>query len=195
MSKMVPPTTAQPAAAQQPPPAYGAAQMKDLCDSIDFSKTEILNANGDVSSILKQGLRDQQAMFVTSDTDEQLLLHVSFTSTVKVHSISIEPGAAEEKCHPKQVKLFVNQSTIGFSDAEARNAEQELEIEPNQYGERLELRFVKFQNVNQLTIFFGSNQGDDDVTAVGCIRLWGALKGETNMKEFKRVAGEKGEGE
>jgi len=54
---------------------------------------------------------------------------------------------------------------------------------------------VKFQNVDKLTIFVGSNQDDEDSTALSGLKLWGAPIGQTNMAEFKRVAGEKGEGE
>ena len=54
---------------------------------------------------------------------------------------------------------------------------------------------VKFQNVDKLTLYISSNQGDEESTALSGIKLWGTGLTSTNMKDFKRVAGEKGEGE
>ena len=71
----------------------------------------------------------------------------------------------------------------------------QFELEPAQLGERLELKFVKFQGVETLAIFIPSNQADEESTALSSIRLWGTGVATTNMSEFKRVAGEKGEGE
>jgi len=55
------------------------------------------------------------------------------------------------------------------------------------------LKFVKFQNVSSLTVFVQSNQGGGDTTIIKRLRCVGVAIGATNMKEFKRVAGEKGE--
>ena len=75
-------------------------------------------------------------------------------------------------------------------------AEQEIELtSAEQLGERLELKFVKFQNVDRLTLFIHANQGAEDSTALSGIKLWGAGLAQTNMADFKRVAGSAGEGE
>ena len=121
------------------------------------------------------------------------MITIAFKSTTKVHSFQID--APDDDRAPKGVKLFVNCKTLGFDDAESRPAEQELELTPEQFGSRIELRFVKFQSVQTLTFFIHSNQGDGDVSAISGLRLWGTSVATTNMSEFKRVAGEKGEGE
>ena len=46
-----------------------------------------------------------------------------------------------------------------------------------------------------LSLFVVSNQGEGEVSALSGVRLWGTAVATTNMTEFKRVAGEKGEGE
>lgn len=123
----------------------------------------------------------------------QLLITVAFKSTTKVHSLQID--GPDDGRAPKGVKLFVNCKALGFDDAESRPAEQELELSSEQLGSRIELRFVKFQSVQTLSLFIHSNQDDGDVSALSGLRLWGAPVATTNMSEFKRVAGEKGEGE
>ena len=91
--------------------------------------------------------------------------------------------------------MFVKKRNLDFGDAEDAVPEDELELTPEKLGERLEIKFVKFQSVDQLTLFIASNQGDEESSAVASIRLWGAPVAGMNMGEFKRVAGEKGEGE
>ena len=60
-------------------------------------------------------------------------------------------------------------------------ADQEIELSAEQLGERLELKFVKFQNVDRLTLFIHANQGAEDSTALSGIKLWGAGLAQTNM--------------
>ena len=121
--------------------------MTDLEGSISWSGCEVLNAtksNSDcINSLLKQGYRDQEEMVVESDADEQLLIAIAFSSKVKVHSICI--NAPSDGRAPKQLKLFVNKQSMDCSDAESRNADQEIELTPQLIGQRVELKFVKFQ--------------------------------------------------
>ena len=112
---------------------------------------------------------------------------------MKVHSISIKAPADGRA--PKSLKLFVNKPSMDCSDGESMVADQEIELSAEQLGERLELKFVKFQNVDRLTLFIHANQGAEDSTALSGIKLWGAGLAQTNMSEFKRVAGSAGEGE
>ena len=104
---------------------------------------------------------------------------------MKVHSISIKAPADGRA--PKSLKLFVNKPSMDCSDGETMVADQEIELSAEQLGERLELKFVKFQNVDRLTLFIHANQGAEDSTALSGIKLWGAGLAQTNMSEFKRV--------
>ena len=197
MSKFAgPASNATQAAAPEPPPppAYGAAAMVDILEQINWNGCEVLNAvkKDSLGNALKQGLRDQEGLLVESDADEQLLITLSFKTKVKLHSISVAgPGGRA----PKEIKLFANKSNLGFDDVEGMPADQTLELAPEQLGERTELKFVKFQNVDFLTIFIASNQDDEESTALSSLVLYGTTVATTNMGEFKRVAGEKGEGE
>jgi len=193
MSKMVAPPAGRSEPAAQPPAAYGKDQMTDLEGHIAFDKSEVLNAKGKLDTVLKQGLRDQDTMLLASDADEELLMNVAFKSAVKVHSLALM--APDDGRAPLKLRLIINKTGQSFDDARDGAAAQELELTPAQFGERIELRFVKFQNVANLTIFIASNQGDEETTALSGIKLWGAVIGGTNMAEFKRVTGEAGEGE
>mmetsp|Transcript_25317 Transcript_25317/g.75209 ORF Transcript_25317/g.75209 Transcript_25317/m.75209 type:complete len:198 (+) Transcript_25317:48-641(+) len=197
MSKLPPAGSAAPSAAPDPPKpaAYGAAAMTDLVDEIQWSSCECLNAasKDGLGRVMKQGLRDQEDLLLESDADEQLLLTIAFKGPMKVHSLQVD--APSDGRAPKEVKLFVNCPSLDFDDAEGRHAQQQLELAAEQLGTRLPLDFVKFQSVQTLSLFVVSNQEEGEVSALSGVRLWGTAVATTNMTEFKRVAGEKGEGE
>ncbi len=61
-------------------------------------------------------------------------------------------------------------------------------------GSPINLRFVKFQNVHNLQFFFKDNQAGEETTQIDYLSVIGNPVSTTNMSEFKRVAGKKGEG-
>lgn len=181
------PTAAAAAPAPPLPPAYGKDAMVDLEGSISWSGSEVLNAakKDSLGNALKQGLRDQEVMLIESDADEQLLIKLAFTSKVKIHSLAVS-GPSDGRA-PLKVKLFVNKPNLSFADCEDMTPEQELELTEAQLGERLDLKFVKFQNVEALTFFVASNQGDEESTALSCLKFWGTSVAGTNMGEVRRA--------
>jgi len=180
-----------------PKQVYGAKSMVDLEEHIKWTECEVKNAGSkaDASTILKQGLRDQKALVLTSDADEQLLIHIAFTAKIKLHSIQVdcpEDGDTGRKNPPKGIKLFLG--IVDFDAAEGAGA-YEKELSEEDFGKRLEVPFVKFQSVDTLTLFVHSNQNDEEETHLSGFRMWGAPRDGMAMSEFKRVAGEAGEGE
>ena len=194
MSKEVPAGGEQAERAPEVKAAYGAAAMADLEEHIDWGSSECLNADSKCpfANVLKQGLRDQPALTLASDADEQLLLSVGFKTRVKVYSVLFD-GPAERA--PKKVKLLVNKSkSLGFDDADQLPGDQEFELACEELGAPYNLKFVKFQSVERLSIFIASNQSDDDdATVLSQLKLVGCPLHTTNMADFKRVSGEKGE--
>lgn len=57
----------------------------------------------------------------------------------------------------------------------------------------VEVRYVKFQSVNNLQIFISENQSGSDVTNIESLVLYGSPVSTTNMQDFKRIAGKQGE--
>eukprot|EP00035_Acanthoeca_spectabilis_P021426 m.438129 g.438129 ORF g.438129 m.438129 type:complete len:304 (-) comp18197_c0_seq1:47-958(-) len=185
----------------------GAAAAKDegpvpgqsvIDEFVDTKSIECLNQKDDhpVANIFTSS-----DTFLESDADEQLIISMGFTCPVRIHSIAfrcaVNAATAPDASGPKTIKLFVNQQAIDFDDAESQAPIQVLEISAEQLesGEPVPLKYVKFQNVNTLSIFLQDNQGETETTALTQISLYGQPRDKTNMTEFKRVAGSKNEGE
>jgi len=160
--------------------------------------------NGEVNSAASECLNEndehplahcltQQGGYLASDCDEQLIISLSFNQAVKVHSLLFK--GPEDKA-PKTVKVFINQpSTLDFDKAEGYEPTQKIDLSKEDIteGNAVNLRFVKFQNVQNLTLFVSDNQGGDDVTQLDFLGIIGSPVQTTNMQDFKRVAGKKGE--
>ena len=94
------------------------------------------------------------------------------------------------------MRIFQNQpNTLDFDKADSMEAAQDVELTEKQLsGDLILLKFVKFQNVTNLQFFFKDNQGDEETTQIDYLAVIGTPINTTNMSEFKRVAGKKGEG-
>uniref|UniRef100_A0A8C1VA63 Thioredoxin-like 1 n=1 Tax=Cyprinus carpio TaxID=7962 RepID=A0A8C1VA63_CYPCA len=125
---------------------------------------------------------------------ERLLITIAFNQPVKLFSLKLL--AAELAQAPKSVKIFINlPRSMGFDDAERSEATQALDLSEEDYKDDglIPLRYVKFQNVNSVTLFIRSNQGDEETTKVNYLTFIGTPVQATNMNDFKRVVGKKGE--
>ncbi|XP_023346225.1 thioredoxin-like protein 1 [Eurytemora carolleeae] len=132
--------------------------------------------------------------FLQSDCDEQLILALAYNQAVKLHSIKIKAPADKG---PKTLRLFINQpNTLDFDKADSMTSTQDIVLTPGQLdGSVIPLKFVKFQNVQNVQFFIKDNQSGGEVTQIDHLSIVGTPITTTNMGEFKRVAGKKGESE
>lgn len=161
----------------------------DITSFLDKSKSECLNESDDhpYAHCLTSG-----GGYLESDCDEQLILALTFNQAMKVHSLRIKAPADKG---PKNVRIFQNQpNTLDFDKADSMVSVQDLELTPEQLeGSIITLKFVKFQNVQNLQFFFKDNQAGEDVTQIDHFSVIGTPITTTNMNDFKRVSGKKGE--
>jgi len=165
----------------------------DLLSMIMQSGCECLNESDD--HVLAHALTSKGG-YLESDCDEQLIISLSFNQAVKLHSLKI---TAPTDNGPRNMKLFINQTqTLDFDSSESMSPIQAFELLcPDDISDNslIPLRYVKFQNVQNLTIFIKDNQSNTDTTQIDHLAIFGSPISVTNMNEFKRVAGKKGESE
>lgn len=164
----------------------------DLSPFIMKSGCECLNESDDHP--LSHCLDASKQTYLESDCDEQLIITLAFSQPIRLHSVKIR---APEDYGPKTLKFFMNQpSSLDFDKAESAVPVQQLDLKPEnliETAEPINLMYVKFQNVNSLTIFVKDNQGGKDTTRLSQLVLIGSPVAATNMNEFKRIGGKQGE--
>ena len=94
------------------------------------------------------------------------------------------------------MKLFVNNLHLGFGEAEDTPATQSFSLTPkenNIVGDDknvvIPVKFVKFQNVSDLVVFVNENFGNDDVSELKCLDIFGCAAEDSNIKNWKPVKG------
>ncbi|EGD98131.1 thioredoxin [Trichophyton tonsurans CBS 112818] len=136
--------------------------------------------------------------WVLSDTDEQLIVFIPFQSSTKVHSLqitSLPPYSDDEEdalMRPRTIKFFTNHAhIIGFEDADDSKPVQTCEISPKAWDPKtgtatVELRYVLFQGVSSLNVYFVDGDGDGEKIRVDRLRIFGE-KGEKREGVIEKV--------
>ncbi|KAJ2743254.1 hypothetical protein GGI20_003882 [Coemansia sp. BCRC 34301] len=166
--------------------AFGVIGHSDLTRLVLRKQSECLNQSDDnpLENVFTEG-----DSVLESDVDEQLVLHIAFNQPIKLHSIMIRAPADKA---PKNIKIFANRMDIGFDDADASEATQEIALTEDVYkkGGVVNLRYVRFQNVSSLSIYVADNLGGDDVTAISQLAFIGTAVDTANVSDIRQ--GEEG---
>ncbi len=166
----------------------------NVTDQIDIKGLELLNFDGDLGNVrtlfdskkptaLGDG-KSSSKDWVESDTDDQLMLYVPFQSTLKVHSLQFTsiPSTSnddEAPMRPKTVQIYTNRShVLGFEEAEDTPSTQSITLESRDWDTKtgtakIDLRFVKFQNVSSLVIFVVNGDGEGEKVRLDRVRIIG----------------------
>lgn len=195
-----------------------AKGYSDVTDQVDAKGLELLNRDSEhaepralfepskPAGLAGKGKGTGKPDWVESDTDEQLMLYIPFKSTLKVHSLhvtSLPPSDNDDDdetpMRPRTVSLYTNRShVLGFDEADDIPALQTLEIKPEDWDAKtgtakIDLRFVKFQNVTSLVIFFVDGDGDNDKLRLDRIRVIGESGEKRAMGKLEKIGDEPGE--
>lgn len=172
------------------PNAGGVSSFRNLEDAILLNKSSVLNATpgSDVAYVLKQS---QSELMMVSEDDEQLLLFIYFKQLVNIKSIRIRgatPPAGTDASAPKIVKLWKNCPNMDFNDANDSKPIQEFKLSASDLeGDKdLAVDYLKFKNVDNLTVFIENNQDDEEVTFLNNIQFYGKAIDDFNMNNLKK---------
>ncbi|KAL8767438.1 MAG: hypothetical protein Q9209_006024 [Squamulea sp. 1 TL-2023] len=145
--------------------------------------------------------------WVESDTDEQLMLFVPFQSTLKIHSLhitSLPPRntgveADDIPMRPKTIQLYSNHAhVLGFEEADDIEATQSITIQPQDWDTttstvKIDLRYVKFQNVSSLVLFVVRGEGDGERVRIDRLRIVGEKGSKRELGKLEKIGDETGE--
>ena len=180
----------------------------DVTDEIDVKGLELLNCDSDFGTVrtlfdsAPPSKNKEKKDWVESDTDEQLMLFVPFQSTLKVHSLYITSHAApsgdddEEPMRPKTFKMYTNKPHIlGFEEAEDVPETQSITLAPRDWDAKtatakVELRFVKFQNVSSMVLFVVDGEGSGEKVRIDRVRIVGETGEKRTMGKLEKVGDE-----
>lgn len=193
----------------------------DVTDQVDMKGLDLLNQDSDKGSARvlfdpskpsslngkgKEKAAGGTTDWVESDTDEQLMLHIPFNSKLKIHTLhitSLPPSSSEDDddapMRPKTIRLYTNRAQIlGFEEADDVPNVQTVELRPEDWDEktgtaRLDLRFVKFQSVTSLGMFFADGEGTSDKLRLDRIRILGDVGEKREMGRLEKIGNETGE--
>ncbi|KAK0875383.1 hypothetical protein LTR87_010781 [Friedmanniomyces endolithicus] len=148
-----------------------------IYEQIDFSAINTLN-----ESEPRSGSRVVQKTWterldrepeLSSDADEQLLMHMPFTAQIRLHSILLRTSTTSSA--PQSLKLFLNRDDLDFSTAASLPATQTLELAQSNDVQEVPVKRALFNTVRSLDLFFEDNwgQGEEEVTRVSYIGFKG----------------------
>ncbi|KAJ5669187.1 hypothetical protein N7462_010257 [Penicillium macrosclerotiorum] len=195
-----------------------ARGYSDVTSQVDTQGLELLNRDsqlggprvlfdgGKPSGLNSKG-KDAGAAaadWVESDTDEQLMLFIPFQAKLKVFALHVTslPSTGDDDeapMRPRTLKLYTNRShVLGFDEAEDIDPVQTVEIKPEDWDAKtgtavVNLRFVKFQSVTSLVIFFEDGDGDSETLRLDRIRIVGDAGEKRAMGKLEKIGDEPGE--
>ncbi|KII89615.1 hypothetical protein PLICRDRAFT_39727 [Plicaturopsis crispa FD-325 SS-3] len=149
----------------------------NLYPYIDRDRVVALNSTYSGSRAIKPwNERFDEERFIESDVDDQLILRVPFTGSVKLRALLLKTGPADQT--PTRIELFPNESNLDFDSVSDKEAAQGFDIPQDRDIGQYPVKPVKFSNVTTITVFFPASQGADTtrVYYVGFLGTWSERK-------------------
>lgn len=137
----------------------------------------------------KSGQEATDATVSSANADPQLLITLGFSVPVRLTGLRLRApkGAHEAGEAPRRVRLFFNDPTKSFADAETDPASDEFELPDDdtiEAGVTLPLKSVRYKSVASLQVFIADN-GGAPVTKISSFDLYGSPVDSLQMKDWK----------
>jgi len=158
-----------------------------------------LNTLGEGSLVIKPWhKRLDESEFLESDADDQMILRVPFTGSVRLRSLLLKSGPLDQT--PSKMLLFANEPSLDFEDVAQMTPTQEFEIATGREVGEYVLKTAKFSNISSITVFFPSSQGADTskIHYLGLLGHWTERKNnpiitvyetQANLADHEKIQG------
>lgn len=163
----------------------------NLYTRIDRDNVVALNAAppGKGSEVIKPwDSRLDEETYLESDSDDQLIIRIPFTGSVKLRAVLLKAGPGDHT--PAKVALYNNVENLDFSDIADLKPTQEFDIVQSRDVGEYHVMPAKFPNVTSITLFFPASQGADTtrVYYVGFLGQWHERKNEPVITVYEARA-------
>ncbi|KAI5196907.1 DUF1000-domain-containing protein [Aureobasidium subglaciale] len=185
----------------------------DITDSVDQLNLDFLNTDSAAGnarvvfdtaqpSAISKAKSTGDKDWIQSDSDDQLMLYIPFQGSLKIHSLHITSFPTEgddDIVRPRTLKLYSNKSNVlSFDEAESIPETQEITLQDSDWDAKtgtakVDLRFVKFQNVSSLVIFVVDGDGVGEKTRIDRIKIIGETGEKRAMGKLEKIGDEQGE--
>ncbi|KAJ6511895.1 galactose-binding domain-like protein [Mycena vitilis] len=161
----------------------------NLFSQIDRDNVVALNASGLGSTVIKPwNERLDEEKSIESDADDQMIIRIPFTGSVKLRSLLLKTGPTDQT--PSRVVLFSNEDSFDFEDIADKTPTQEFAVAPGRGVGEYALRTAKFSNVSSISLFFPGSQGADttQIYYVGFLGHWTERKNSAPVTVYETQA-------
>ncbi|CAA7268165.1 unnamed protein product [Cyclocybe aegerita] len=174
----------------------------NLFNHIDRQNVVVLNSDGLATDIIKPWhARLDENKYVESDADDQLIIRVPFTGSVRLRSVLLKAGPGDQT--PSKITLFANEPTLDFDDVTDKQPIQEFDVPRGREVGEYAVKTAKFSNVSNLTIFVPAAQGADAtrIYYLGFLGTWTETKhqpvitvyeAQANLADHEKIQGMEG---
>jgi len=176
----------------------------NLYPHIDLANVTALNVDDDTpgAKVIKPWHeRTDETAWIESDADDQMIIRIPFTGSVKLRSVLLKCGPGDQT--PAKVFLFANEDNLDFSDIADKTPTQEFSIPQNRDVGEYAVKVAKFSNLSSITLFFPASQGADSIRIyyVGLRGSWSERKrdpvitvyeSQANLADHEKIQGTDG---
>jgi len=184
-------------------PSDVLGHQDNLFSHIDRQNVVALNASGEGPEIIKAwNHRNDEETYLESDADDQMIIRVPFTGSVKLRALLLKAGPQAQT--PAKIALFANENNLDFEDVADWKPTQELTIADTgrEIGE-YQVMSAKFTNISCVTLFVPASQGAETtrIYYVGFLGQWSERRSDpvvtvyearANLADHEKIQGTEG---
>ncbi|KAF8638179.1 hypothetical protein AX17_002377 [Amanita inopinata Kibby_2008] len=140
---------------------------------IDRQNVVALNTSNHGSEVIKPWHdRADENVFVESEADDQIIVRIPFTGSVRLRAILLKAGPAEYT--PSKVLLFANDMSVDFEDVAEKLPTQEITVAQGRAVGEYAVKTAKFNNISSIGLYFPSSWGGDvtRIYYIGFLGYW-----------------------
>jgi len=140
---------------------------------IDRDNVVALNTLKSGSNVIKPWhTRLDETQFIESDADDQMILRIPFTGSVRLRALLFKAGPGAQT--PSQINLFANEPSLDFDDIFDKIPAQEFNVPQSRDIGEYAVKSTKFSNISSITLFIPASQGAENtrIYYVGFLGSW-----------------------